>query len=117
VAVRAILAPMDEPTDAAEVVDNRDASRFEITIDGHRAELVYRRVGRRLVLVHTEVPDALEGQGVGGRLVRTAVDAALRDHLTLVPRCPFARSWLERHPDVAATVEIDWPPVDSRSDP
>ena len=28
--------------------------------------------------------------------------------LTIVPLCPFARSWLERHPDAAATVAIDW---------
>jgi hypothetical protein len=26
-----------------------------------------------------------------------------------VPACPFARAWLERHPDVAAQVPIDAP--------
>jgi len=25
-----------------------------------------------------------------------------------VPLCPFARSWLERHPDEASAVPIDW---------
>jgi hypothetical protein len=29
--------------------------------------------------------------------------------MIVVPMCPFARAWLERHPDVAATVRIDWP--------
>lgn len=24
------------------------------------------------------------------------------------PDCPYARTWLERHPDVAARVTIDW---------
>jgi hypothetical protein len=25
-----------------------------------------------------------------------------------VPLCPFARGWLERHPDVAARATVDW---------
>ncbi len=43
-----------------------------------------------------------------GRLVTAAVDQAARDGLTIVPLCPFARSWLERHPDAAARARIDW---------
>lgn len=96
-------------TDGPQVIDNADAQRFELTIDGHTAALVYRREGERLVLVHTEVPDELEGQGIGGRLVRAGVARAELEDLTLVPECPFARSWLERHPDNAARVKIDWP--------
>ena len=93
-----------------QVTDAAAADRFELTIDGHTAELVYRRRGDRLVLIHTGVPDELEGHGVGGRLVRAAVDRGEREGLTLVPECPFARAWLERHPDEAARVKIEWPP-------
>lgn len=93
---------------ADQIVDDPSESRFEATVDGHRAELVYRRSGRRLVLIHTEVPDALEGHGLGGRLVEFAVDHAAELGLTLVPKCPFARAWLQRHPDAAARVDIDW---------
>ena len=91
-----------------QVVDNPSESRFEVTLDGHRAELVYHHSGHRLVLIHTEVPDALEGHGIGGRLVEFAVDRAAEHGLTVVPKCPFARAWLERHPDAASRVEIDW---------
>jgi hypothetical protein len=28
--------------------------------------------------------------------------------MTLVPLCPFARGWLQRHPDTAKTATIDW---------
>jgi len=90
------------------VVDNSDANRFEIAVDGHTAELTYRRHGERLVLVHTEVPDALEGRGIGGELVRAAVDLAAENRLTVVPICPFANSWLHDHPDEAQRVTIDW---------
>lgn len=96
-------------TDGPQVTDEREAQRFELTIDGHTAHLVYRLDGDRLVLVHTEVPDELEGHGIGGRLVRAGLTRAELEDLTLVPECPFARSWLERHPDQAARVKIDWP--------
>jgi uncharacterized protein len=88
--------------------DDQARSRFELTADGHLAELVYRRVGKRLVLVHTGVPAELEGHGIGGRLVRAAVDRAEREGLTVVPSCPFARTWLQRHPDTATQVTVDW---------
>jgi hypothetical protein len=95
-------------SDAPQITDNQADLRFGLEADGHVAELVYRRNGKRLVLVHTEVPTELEGRGLGGRLVSAAVDRAAREGLTLVPLCPFARSWLERHPDVAARATIDW---------
>jgi predicted GNAT family acetyltransferase len=93
--------------DTPQVVDNEAASRFEVSIDGHLAELLYRRHLDRLVLVHTGVPDELEGRGVGGMLVRAAVARAVQEGLTVVPLCPFARHWLERHPEVASTVTIE----------
>jgi len=98
----------EQVSDSAEVTDNTDASRFELRADGWLAELVYRIRGDRLVLVHTEVPVELEGRGIGGRLVTAAVDRAAREKLTLVPLCPFARGWLERHPEAANKAVIDW---------
>jgi uncharacterized protein len=95
-------------SDDDAVTDNQAESRFEIRSSGHLAELLYRRHGNRLALIHTEVPEALEGRGLGGRLVTAAVDRAEREGLTIVPYCPFARGWLERHPDVAGRVTIDW---------
>ena len=95
--------------ESPDVMDNQDQSRFELRADGHLAELDYRHHGRRLVLIHTEVPVELEGRGIGGRLVMAAIDRAEGEGLTLVPLCPFARGWLERHPGAAAKVPIDWP--------
>jgi predicted GNAT family acetyltransferase len=40
--------------------------------------------------------------------VVAAIDRAAREGLTVVPVCPFARSWLERHADQSAKVTIDW---------
>lgn len=95
-------------SDARQVTDNAAASRFELTDKGQLAELMYRLNGKRLVLIHTGVPESLSGRGAGGLLVSAALDRAARDGLTIVPLCPFARSWLERHPDAAARADIDW---------
>ena len=92
------------PTD---VVDNPAANRFELVRDGHLAELVYRVRGQQLVLVHTGVPAELGGQGIGGLLVQAALERAEREGLTIVPQCPFARGWLERHPNEAGRVAVE----------
>jgi predicted GNAT family acetyltransferase len=91
-----------------QVEDNQAASRFEVRTEDGLAELIYRKNGDRLVLVHTEVPEALGGHGIGGQLVQAAVDHAVASGMTIVPLCPYARSWLERHPEQAARVPIDW---------
>ena len=91
-----------------EVTDLPSESRFVLRQDGATAELIYQVEGGRLIILHTGVPDEMGGQGIGGRLVRAAVERAGRDHLTIVPVCPFTRKWLHEHPDVAATSEVDF---------
>jgi predicted GNAT family acetyltransferase len=90
------------------VVDNTHLHRFELTEDGHTAELVYRLECDRLRLVHTEVPEELGGRGLGGVLVRAAIDRAEAEGLTIIPDCPFARGWLEKHPGDTAKIAIAW---------
>ena len=92
----------------SDVIDQVENERFVIEEDGDTAELVYHLNGKRLVLIHTEVPDALGGHGMGGQLVQAALDRARREGLTVVPKCPFARSWLEQHPDAADGITIAW---------
>ena len=103
------------------VLDDRKHHRFVFRQDGIDAQLVYRTDGDRLILIHTEVPDALSGRGIGGRLVQAAVDRAAATGETLVPWCPYARQWLTDRPDLPGRVSIDWdhPPeaagIDSRA--
>jgi uncharacterized protein len=94
---------------APTVYDDQAGSRFTLEEDGHEAELVYELDGDRLVLVHTGVPDELGGRGLGGVLVKSALQRATAEGLTVVPRCPFARSWLEKHPDDVGAVPVEWP--------
>lgn len=97
---------MSDPT--SDVVDDAAQHRFVYAEDDQVAQLVYRVEPGRLILVHTEVPESLGGRGVGARLVQAAVSRARTSGETLVPWCPYARKWLERHPAAVSGVGIDW---------
>ena len=99
---------MNEEAAEPAVIDQPEEGRFVVELEGHTAELVYRAESGRLILVHTGVPSELEGRGIGSVLVRAAVARAAEQGLTVVPWCPFARQWLQAHPDVADSVTIDW---------
>jgi predicted GNAT family acetyltransferase len=58
-----------------------------------------------IVLAHTEVDPAFEGQGVGGELTRAVVDdIRSQGGLEVVPTCPFVASWIDRHPEYVDVV-------------
>ena len=80
---------------------NESESRYEAHVDGELAGFAeFERDGDRIVFTHTEVDDAFEGKGVGSALARGALDdVRARGDLRVVPRCPFIRAWIEKHPD------------------
>ncbi len=83
----------------AKAIHNEAARRFEVNVGGERAILEYRRSPGVIDLIHTEVPAALRGRGLGEILVRAALDFA-RDHkLTVVPTCPYVKAYLQKHPE------------------
>ncbi len=83
-----------------DVQHDESRHRFFLDVSGGTAELVYRRLDdRTLDLVHTAVPDAAAGQGIGGKLAKAAFGWARQSGARLVVTCPFVRKWLERHPD------------------
>jgi len=92
----------------SEVHDAPKESRLVLQEGGHEAELVYYLHRDRIALLHTGVPKGSRGKGMGGLLVRAAVQKAASGGLTIVPWCSFARRWLEEHPDDARTASIDW---------
>jgi predicted GNAT family acetyltransferase len=91
---------MTDAAAAIDVRDNPDANRYELLVDGELAGVAdYRdRAGRR-IFVHTVVDPAFAGRGLGNRLAKGALDDAVARGMRVVPRCPFIRAWLERHPE------------------
>jgi uncharacterized protein len=56
--------------------------------------------GKIVMLDHTEVSDALRGQGVARKLVEAAVMWARGSGVKLVAVCPFAKAVFERAPEL-----------------
>jgi uncharacterized protein len=84
----------------ARVVDNPDELQYELWLGQTRAGfLAYRREPRAVVLIHTDVDPAFEGQGLGSRLVAGALADLRSRGLKLVPLCPFVADYLRRHPE------------------
>lgn len=52
-----------------------------------------------IAFTHTEVDDAVEGQGLGSRLIRYALDDVRARGLKVRPVCPFVKTWIRRHED------------------
>jgi len=82
-----------------KVEDNPAQSRFELATPDGTAYVVYKREGRRVVLIHTEVPEELSGHGVGSRLVRGTLDQLRAAGDEVVPRCEFVAAYIARHPE------------------
>lgn len=83
----------------AEVIDNPGQNRFELSLPEGTAIAAYRLDGARVVLIHTEVPQALSGQGVGSQLARGVFELIRASGRKAVLRCSFMQGWSAKHPE------------------
>ena len=82
-----------------EIRDVPDRHRYELLIDGDVMGFVdYHLRGGTIMMLHTEVDPAFDGRGFGSRLARHVLDDARARGLRVILRCPFIRSYVERHP-------------------
>ena len=82
------------------VRDNPELQRYEAIVDGELAgSISYREREGELVLVHTQVEEEFEGQGIASRLVAATLDDIRVRGLQMRPFCPFVKAYLERHPE------------------
>ena len=79
--------------------NNISNSRFQTRAEGHLAYLDYERKGNTITLVHTKVPEALEGKGIGSKLAKAALEFARREGLRVIVECSFIAGYIKRHPE------------------
>jgi len=71
-----------------QVIDAPDRHRYEAVRDGTVLGFAaYQKTHELIVFTHTEVDPAFEGQGVGGTLVRGALDHVRDLGLRVLPIC------------------------------
>ncbi|MBI3477746.1 MAG: N-acetyltransferase [Acidobacteria bacterium] len=73
--------------------------RFELEQNGQVAYLEYALAGPVLELRHTEVPEALRGQGLSSSLARTAFEWARENHKKVDVICPTVAGYVKTHPE------------------
>ena len=88
----------------SEVRDNPALHRFEMDTEAGVAIVTYRRDDKVLKLVHTEVPEALAGKGMGSRLASGVLDLIRKNGNKIIPLCDFMRGYIGRHPEYSDLV-------------
>lgn len=86
---------------------NTERSRYELVTDGHISYVEYMLPGKKLILTHTEVPKALEGKGIGSKLIDHVLDDAKNLGLKVIPLCPFIASYIKRYPKWNSVLDDD----------
>jgi predicted GNAT family acetyltransferase len=91
--------------DRIEVSDVPARSRFEISVGGEPAGFVrYRTEPGRVVLEHTEIDDAHQGQGVAGKLARGTLDAVRARGQRVTAECEYMAGFIAKHDEYADLV-------------
>lgn len=94
-----------DPASIPVVVHDVEAGRFEIRQPAGTAVLEYALSGGDIAMFHTGVPPELEGRGLGGKLVKAALDYARGEGLRVIPQCSFVRAYIDRHPEYAPLLD------------
>jgi predicted GNAT family acetyltransferase len=83
------------------VVNNPDQSRYEISIDGDLVGVAVYELGENSInFTHTQVETDNREQGLGGTLVKGALDDVRSESSArVIATCPFVVKWVSEHPD------------------
>lgn len=91
---------MAEQQTEVEVREQTGDGRFEALVDGdHAGYAFYTDEPGLRHFTHTKVDDAFGGQGVGAKLVGSALDNTRANGLSVVAECSYVAKFIDRHPD------------------
>ena len=82
-----------------EFSDNESEHHFEWTTPAGTAFIDYKKTTRQLMLIHTEVPETMQGQGIAPKLVTAALTFAEENGLKVIPLCVYVLAFLKKHPE------------------
>ena len=79
--------------------DNQPAHNFEMIVDGQRAFIDYIKRDNVYLLVHTEVPEELEGKGIAAAMVEKTFKYLEANRFKIKVYCRYIQAYLKRHPE------------------
>ncbi|MEM7471233.1 MAG: GNAT family N-acetyltransferase [Pseudomonadota bacterium] len=81
--------------------------RYALTTPHGEAEMTFSVTSPTLVIVdHTAVPPADNGQGYAGKLAAFLVEDARANGFKIVPLCPYVNAWRRKHPEAADVFQV-----------
>jgi len=86
------------------VINNEAQQRFEIR-EEEVAYLEYRYYQNDIALMHTFVPEALEGKGLASALAHYALEWAKEHNKRVMVYCPFVAAYLQRHHEYDSIID------------
>ncbi|MEN0054655.1 MAG: GNAT family N-acetyltransferase [Mucilaginibacter sp.] len=81
------------------LIDNVPIHNYELIVEGTRSFVDYKKRGDNVYLIHTEVPEEMEGKGIASDLVEKTFLYLEQNNLKMVPLCAYIISYLKRHPE------------------
>ncbi|MEP7020016.1 MAG: GNAT family N-acetyltransferase [Pseudonocardiales bacterium] len=90
----------------ATVSENPAGHRYEISVDGNVVGFtMFTLDGDVAIMPHTRIQPEYKGEGLASTLIGAALDDLRARQVTVVPRCPFVREFIEKHPEYQKIVK------------
>jgi len=90
------------------VNNNEKTQRFEIHEAGELAYLEYRYFKNDIALMHTFVPEVLEGRGIASTLAHYALEWAKEHQKPVIVYCPFVAAYLKKHTEYNSIIDKNY---------
>lgn len=97
------------------VINNKEELRFEVNLNGEIAYIKYQYYKKDIAFVHTLVPDAFRGKGIGAAMAISALNFAKDQHRKIMLYCPFVSKYVREHPEYHALVDTNYHPSFGRN--
>lgn len=94
-----------------EVRNNEDNLQFEVKEGEEVARLEYRFYKKSIAMMHTVVPESMQGKGIASILAEHAFAFAKSKNKKVMVYCPFVARYVKKHPEVREQIDRDYHPT------
>lgn len=93
-----------------DIRNNEKNLQFEYEENGEIARLEYRFYKKNIAMMHTVVPEALQGKGIASALAAEAFAFAKESKKKVMVYCPFVAKYIKKHPELRDQLDKEFHP-------
>ena len=90
-----------------KLIDNKEHKQYEYRLDQYVPHISYKKKGKTIALLHTNIPSELRGKGVGSMLVKDVLEDISNQNLQLIPLCSFVARYIKNNPEYKSLLPKD----------